>query len=77
MVSKHFAISIHKIYEKFCLCSTSLNLNAFTSISDVDECETRSYSCHSHGQCVNLQGSYDCTCLNGYTGDGSTSCSGM
>lgn len=33
MVSKHFAISIHKMYEKFCLCSTSLNLSAFTSIS--------------------------------------------
>lgn len=44
--------------------------------TDVDECLTGSYSCHPRAQCVNAYGSYACTCVAGYQGDGLLSCSG-
>lgn len=34
------------------------------------------YSCHPRAQCVNVHGSYACTCVAGYQGDGQLSCSG-
>ena len=40
---------------------------------DVDECTD---SCHENADCVNSVGSFQCTCQNGYTGDGNTNCSG-
>ena len=44
--------------------------------TDVDECQMGSYSCHLRAQCVNVHGSYACTCVAGYQGDGQLSCSG-
>ena len=44
--------------------------------TDVDECQTGSYSCHAQAQCVNVHGSYACACLPGYAGDGQQTCSG-
>lgn len=36
---------------------------------DINECEDKSnISCY--GICINTPGSYNCTCLKGYTGDG-------
>ena len=46
------------------------------SYTDVNECQTGSYSCHAQGQCVNVPGSYSCKCLPGYTGDGKSRCEG-
>ena len=46
------------------------------SYTDVNECQTGSYSCHAQGQCVNVPGSYSCKCLPGYTGDGKSKCEG-
>ena len=42
----------------------------------MDECQAGSHSCHAQAQCVNVNGSYNCTCLSGYGGDGQQVCSG-
>ena len=52
------------------------NLKPFYSKhSDIDECTTGSYPCHSNAVCNNTKGSYNCTCKEGFTGDG-FKCSG-
>ena len=37
---------------------------------DIDECSESSSNCTSDSTCVNTQGSYDCICPEGYSGDG-------
>ena len=44
-------------------------------LSDIDECSTGSFVCHQQALCMDTDGSYICTCLSGYTGDGQ-SCTG-
>jgi hypothetical protein len=40
-------------------------------IIDIDECADDSDNeCHPNSSCINIEGSYDCSCLHGYTGDG-------
>ena len=46
------------------------------NFADLDECQTGAHDCHVHSRCVNVIGSYNCTCLPGYTGDG-LECYGM
>ena len=44
--------------------------------ADVDECSDQySFPCHSEAFCNNTFGSFTCTCLTGYSGDGMT-CNG-
>ena len=38
-------------------------------VSDVNECEGVN-GCHENAMCSNTDGSYACTCDQGYTGDG-------
>ena len=42
---------------------------------DIDECKDENYVCDVNANCTNTYGSYNCTCKEGYTGDG-RSCSG-
>ena len=42
---------------------------------DDDECLDNSHICHADAVCTNTKGSYNCTCNNGYEGDG-YNCSG-
>lgn len=37
---------------------------------DIDECSESSSNCTTDSTCVNTQGSYDCICPEGYSGDG-------
>jgi len=39
-------------------------------MSDVNECTSATHKCHANADCVNIHGSYNCTCKAGYTGDG-------
>ena len=41
---------------------------------DIDECSNN--PCDTNAACKNNDGSYECTCNDGWTGDGDT-CSGM
>ena len=44
-------------------------------ISKIDECEAKPGPCDINANCVDADGSYECTCNRGYSGNGS-SCSG-
>ena len=37
--------------------------------TDIDECEIPG-QCHWEADCTNTNGSFECTCLSGFTGDG-------
>jgi len=39
-------------------------------ISDIDECATNNGNCSEFADCKNFPGSYNCSCLTGFTGDG-------
>ena len=43
---------------------------------DIDECLINNGSCHQNANCTNIAGSHNCTCRNGYVGDGNN-CTGM
>ena len=47
----------------------------FLVIVDIDECRNSSYKCDQYANCINTVGSYNCSCKEGFTGDG-LSCSG-
>jgi len=44
-------------------------------IADIDECAVNTGNCSEYADCTNVPGSYDCTCITGFTGDGFT-CTG-
>ena len=43
--------------------------------ADMDECATNNGGCSAGASCINSAGSFTCTCLPGYSGDGFT-CTG-
>lgn len=48
-------------------------VNHFSSIrvqSDIDECSEGSSQCDENAECINTEGSYSCTCKQGFDGDG-------
>ena len=57
-----------------------MKINAFSVITDqiqtnTDECATEEHSCSADAVCNNAEGSYNCSCKPGYSGDG-WSCKG-
>ena len=44
--------------------------------TDIDECNGNGNNCHSNAKCTNTDGSYTCTCIAGYSGNG-ISCNGV
>jgi len=51
-----------------CLCPPEFKGQKCTE--DVNECTSATHKCHANADCVNIHGSYNCTCKAGYTGDG-------
>lgn len=45
-------------------------INIKYSLLDIDECEDRIDDCDTNSDCKNTEGSFECTCAEGYTGDG-------
>lgn len=37
---------------------------------DINECVVGTHNCHADSNCSNTKGSFYCTCLTGYSGDG-------
>ena len=48
---------------------------AFLFVSDIDECSKNGSPCDENAECLNIEGSYNCTCNDGFTGNG-TVCAG-
>ena len=44
-------------------------------LTDIDECRNITAPCHANATCNNTDGSYTCTCNDGYSGDG-VNCTG-
>ena len=53
-----------------------MNLQHYTKrkcgcvFSDIDECTTAVHNCNAKAACGNTEGTFTCTCNDGYTGDG-------
>lgn len=43
---------------------------------DVNECSEDRHDCHHNATCTDTEGSFNCTCNTGYSGDGN-SCQGQ
>ena len=39
---------------------------------DINECEAETADCDDNAECINTEGSYDCTCKSGFTGNRTT-----
>ena len=48
----------------------SFSPNHFCITADIDECSADSRPCGENADCTNSEGSYSCTCKQGFTGDG-------
>ena len=42
----------------------------FIFVLDINECLTGSHDCSNNAECVNLDGTFQCKCNAGFTGDG-------
>lgn len=42
---------------------------SLTELSDVDECQEVLHNCSTNASCINIDGSFDCLCYVGYSGD--------
>ena len=66
------------VFERFfCFClfiSSNGNSNVellFHFFADIDECSSaRLHTCASNAQCINTKGAFNCTCRNGFQGNG-------
>ena len=48
----------------------------FCVVTDIDECTANAHDCHLDATCSNTDGSFTCSCNQGYSGDGKQ-CGGM
>ncbi len=39
-------------------------------VTDIDDCAIDTHTCDAMATCMNTLGSYECTCNEGYEGDG-------
>lgn len=42
----------------------------FCIVSDINECLTGTHNCSKFANCTNLNGSFSCSCISGYQGNG-------
>ena len=67
-------------YTFFYLCQTTFKeLNSdkiHFVVLDIDECTKGTDSCDVNAVCTNTRGSYNCTCEDGFSGDG-INCTGI
>ena len=54
---------------QYLLCAL-LSCNAGFHHTDIDECERDTDNCNTNANCSDTEGSFNCTCVTGYEGDG-------
>ena len=47
-----------------------LGHHAFIQPVDINECELETYPCHSNASCTDTEGTFNCTCNEGFEGNG-------
>ncbi|KAG6714081.1 hypothetical protein I3842_05G185100 [Carya illinoinensis] len=55
-----------------CKCNKGYEGNPYLhdGCQDINECQVRKPACNAAAKCTNIEGSFTCTCLDGYEGDG-------
>ena len=53
-----------------CECKNGFERNLAGLCVDFDECSTKQAKCHENAECIDTNGSYECSCKEGYFGDG-------
>ena len=47
-----------------------LGHHPFIQHADINECELETYPCHFNASCTDTDGSFNCTCNEGFEGNG-------
>ena len=67
------------IFQIFCFIVDKENLFQFSwagkkicepTVSDLDECALKTDKCDDNAKCTNMNGTYNCSCNDGYHGTG-------
>jgi len=66
----HFHVFLHR-----CNCNTGFT-GSGTTCNDINECDSAISPCHRDARCTNTPGSFMCTCLEEFVGDGRDKCEG-
>ena len=53
-----------------CQCKEGFNRNETGSCIDTDECSDNEHNCNRNADCFNTEGTYKCSCKDGFYGDG-------
>ena len=53
-----------------------IDVNIDSALPDIDECSLDLDDCSDNAVCTNTEGSFECMCLPGFTGDG-VNCTGL
>ena len=61
---------------KFCDDHYCIHKSVMHFFLDINECIRNTDNCHANALCTNTDGSFQCTCLTGYAGNG-VICAGM
>ena len=51
-------------------CTCMLDHHAFIQPTDINECELETYPCSPNANCTDTDGSFNCTCNEGFEGNG-------
>lgn len=62
--------------ERFVKVSFKIENGTSNSFADDNECIMNTHTCNMNGFCNNTEGSFNCTCSIGYSGDG-INCTGI
>ena len=70
-----FIIGYELAHINLIICCILFSINII-SIVDRNECLRNMTGCHMNASCVNIEGSHNCECNKGFSGNG-THCTGM
>ena len=78
-VKKDISATVYKTVLSVQVKKTSFNIRFYLILTnlDIDECDPvdPKHDCHANAECINIAGSFQCNCLDGYIGSG-VECSG-